>query len=159
MTYCSSVSACVFVKADVLWYCSNQQLRRIPISTIQNKSAKRLDFAYNDIALSSSDMNDLLNLEYRHNVTEIIFDYNNITELPKNLDEVFPNLEIIYFRNNKITKVKHQFNKLSNLKKLYLDNNPIKRISRAAFRKLANLEKLSLINTNFTFVQRLTSQN
>lgn len=86
-----------------------------------------------------------------HGLTQLLLDYNDLTQLPQQIGTSLPNLEIISAIGNNLTSLPDTFGSLVKLKEIYLNENRLVNLSDTVC-SLKCLEKLRLTGNQLEFL-------
>lgn len=109
---------------------------------------------FNEQKLGDDKIFEMLNRNEISDLAGICFNNQNLTSIPLNLGEKFPNLKRLYFSSNNISQIdKEAFRGLEKLESLDLSSNEIEKVNIDAFKELPNLKELNLINNKLTILE------
>ena len=87
----------------------------------------------------------------KHSLTQLFLDYNDLSELPQDIGNSLPNLEIFSAIGNRLSSLVATFGNMVKLKEIYLNENDLIKLSDS-FCCLKCLEKLHLTGNKLEFL-------
>lgn len=99
---------------------------------------------------------ELDNLGIKSNIKQLYLMNQELTKIPSNIENIFPNLEELCLQGNKIDQIPEgRFTMgFTNLKSIFLRGNPLSKITSETFKGLENLLYLDLQSTDLVKIDK-----